>query len=70
MYTAGAAGFAPFGFVGVLMGEQDILNRLWGSPPWRLSEAREMLFSAVILGTAIHVFLQCRRLQRGGREES
>ncbi len=50
-----------FGVVGLLMDERDFFNRLWGNPPWRLSEARETLFSVIFLCMVIQT---CRRWRK------
>jgi len=62
--------FVPYAIVGVLLDERGALNRLWGSPPWRLSEARETLFSVVVLCIAALAFRQWHRRFREGENES
>ncbi len=49
--------FAPFAFIGVLMGDHDLFSNLWGNPPWRISEARETLFGVIMLGVSISFYL-------------
>lgn len=51
---------APFGVLAALFDEHTIFARLWGSPPWRLSEARETLF-AVLLLAAVAIDLRRRK---------
>jgi len=53
--------FVPYGFIGPLLDGHKSFNWIWGSPPWRLSEAREALFSFVMLCIATHIFLQWRQ---------
>jgi hypothetical protein len=56
------ATFIPFGCIGVLFDEHDAISRLWGTPPWRLSEAREALFTCIILCVAVLFLLNNRSL--------
>jgi energy-coupling factor transporter transmembrane protein EcfT len=53
--------FVPYGFIGPLLDEHNSFNWIWGSPPWRLSEAREALFSFVMLCIALEIFLKWRK---------
>ena len=49
--------FTPYGFIGVLLDEHKVFSRLWGSPPLRLSEMRETLFSIIVLGISLHAYI-------------
>lgn len=51
----------PYGLVALFLDERYVLCRLWGNPPWRLSEAREMIFSAVVCCASAHAVLTWRR---------
>jgi hypothetical protein len=54
--------FAPFGLIGAFLGDHPLLTALWPPSSWRLSEARETLFSLVMLGVALDRWLLARRL--------
>ena len=40
---------APVALISVCLDDNDVVTRLWGNPPFRLSEGRELLFGASIL---------------------
>ena len=46
----------PFSAFALLLDEREFFNKFWDQPPWRLSEARETLFAAVMLCTAIETY--------------
>ena len=50
----------PFILLGVLLSDHALFTSLWGSPPWRLSEGRELLFGTVMLGMSISYYLERR----------
>lgn len=45
--------FIPLALVAVAMDEHAVIARLWGNPPWRLSEGRELIFSACIFSASV-----------------
>lgn len=53
--------FVPYGLVAAFLGDHPLLTALWYPSSWRLSEAREALFSLVMLGVALDRWLRVRR---------
>ena len=52
--------FVPYGLIGAFLGDHPLLNALWPMSSWRLSEARETLFSLVMFGVALDHWLLAR----------
>lgn len=59
----------PYGLLALFMDDHHVLSRLWGNPPWRLSEARETIFSVVVCCTSVHTVLTWRRRLQGDAVE-
>ena len=45
--------FLPIGLIALAMDDHDVITRFWRDPEWRLSEGRELLFSANMLMLAV-----------------
>jgi len=52
--------FVPYGLIGAFLGDHPLLTALWPMSSWRLSEARETLFSLVMFGVALDQWLLAR----------
>jgi hypothetical protein len=50
----------PVVLIGTTMDEHEVIARLWNTPPWRLSEGRELLFA----GTMLMITLLMRRYRK------
>jgi hypothetical protein len=53
--------FVPFGLIGPFLGDHPLLRSLWPETTWRLSEAREAMFSLSMCGVAVCTWVQSRR---------
>ncbi|MEW6755792.1 MAG: hypothetical protein AB1505_33165 [Candidatus Latescibacterota bacterium] len=58
----------PFAVAAVVFEDHGVMLRLWGNPPWRLSEARETVFAVVILCAAIQLAARARQAARASSQ--
>ena len=49
----GPLAFVPWTLIALLMGDNHRQRAIWGNPEWRLSEASEVIFGILVLGTTI-----------------
>lgn len=53
----------PIAVLSLPLDDHDVVTRLWGDPPWRLSEGRELLFAVSMLVVTLLMRRYRRRLQ-------